>query len=241
VYSYELKINNLWRLRTGLQGSYVMRDIGFYKLIFGDQLSNNGPTGNPTQEALADTRRYINVSTGGFLYSEKYFLGLSIHNLNRPRQDILLTSQESRLPIRYTIQGGMKILLNDESNWRDQYRPGYREVSVTPTFLFKHQGAADQLDIGAYMTISPIVFGAWYRGIPIKRVDINVGNHESLIGLVGIQIGPLNIGYSYDYTISNLTNATGGAHEVSLRYVIIPPQRRGQMKKYYFSFPCPRF
>ncbi|TAE76018.1 MAG: type IX secretion system membrane protein PorP/SprF [Bacteroidetes bacterium] len=239
-YSYETKLNKRWRLRTGLQGSYVIRSIGFSGLIFGDQLSDNGLTGAATNERLKDFRRYVNVSAGGFLYSEKQWIGVSFHNINRPRQDIL-GGNESRLPMRVSVQGGMKFMLDDESDWRDQYRPGYRERSITPTFLFKHQGPIDQLDLGAYVTLSPIVFGAFYRGIPIKRYNINVSNHESIIGLVGLQMGPLNIGYSYDLTISGLGMGSGGAHEISLRYVIIQKQSRGQERKSYFSFPCPRF
>jgi type IX secretion system PorP/SprF family membrane protein len=241
TYSYDLKLNREWRLRTGLQLSYVIRDYQFYKYLFGDQIDDNGVTGSPTREVLGrDTKGFMNVGTGGFLYSKKYWVGLSIHNINRPRQDIL-GGNESRLPVRYSLQAGMKFDLNSEENWKDMYSPGYRERSITPTIFYKHQGSFDQLDAGAYMTLSPVVFGLWYRGIPIKEYEIGLGNNESLIAMIGFLLGPLEVGYSYDYTISGLGASTGGAHEVSLRYVIIPQRRTGNSKKRYFSFPCPKF
>jgi type IX secretion system PorP/SprF family membrane protein len=242
-YAYNLQLNNQSNLRFGLQGALVSREFQFSNLIFGDQLQNYLQTGaiDPTMEAFPrDQKRYINVSSGLFWYSEKYWLGLSAHNMTRPRQDILDIST-SRIPVRYTLQVGAKFPIVKGENYRDQYRAGYRERSFSPTLLYRHQGSFDQLDIGAYFTLEPIVFGFWYRGIPLKEYKIGIGNNESLIGLVGMQMGNLSFGYSYDFTISKLGYQTGGAHEISLRLNIAPQQRIGTTKKKYKSLPCPKF
>jgi hypothetical protein len=113
---------------------------------------------------------------------------------------------------------------------------------LIPTFLYKHQGKFDQLDLGAYFKISPLVFGMWYRGIPIKPYEIGLGNNESLVALLGVEWDKLSIGYSYDYTISSLGSRTGGAHELSLRMLVEPPARgRGRKTSYRNNFPCPKF
>jgi type IX secretion system PorP/SprF family membrane protein len=249
-YAYDLQINANWNLRAGMQGSFVRRDAQLSDLLFGDQLQSYLSTGaiSPTAEQLAgDFKQYFNLSSGLFLYSEKYWLGLSVHNMTRPDQRILQFANNQaepvdyRLPVRYTLQIGAKFPLVKGENYRDQYREGYRERSFTPTLLYKHQGSFDQLDIGAYFTLEPISFGLWYRGIPIKEYEIGIGNNEALIGLVGLQMGNFNFGYSYDFTISNLGASTGGAHEISLRFLLIPKTRVGTKKKNYKSFPCPKF
>ncbi|HXC06076.1 MAG TPA: type IX secretion system membrane protein PorP/SprF, partial [Bacteroidia bacterium] len=49
----------------------------------------------------------------------------------------------------------------------------------------------------------PIVVGLWYR------------NADAFIVLLGIDRGTFRIGYSYDVTMSRLTNSTAGSHELS--------------------------
>jgi len=243
-YAYELQLNGTWTLRAGMQASYVMRDYRFSKLTFGDQFTDQGQVPNlaTLEQFPNDTRRYVNASAGGFLYSEKMWVGLAAHNLNRPRQDILPNSKQSNLPIHYSIQAGMNIPLKKGASWRDRQRDGFKEMLIIPTFLYKHQGKFDQLDLGAYFKMSPIVFGAWYRGIPIKPYEVGLGNNEALVGLLGVELNNLSIGYSYDYTISALGSRTGGAHELSLRITFEPPARgRGQRTFFRHHFPCPKF
>jgi len=55
--------------------------------------------------------------------------------------------------------------------------------------------------------------------------------------MVGLQVSMFKVGYSYDLTISKLTNATGGAHEVSfaLQFNCKPPSKRVR------AINCPSF
>ena len=93
----------------------------------------------------------------------------------------------------------------------------FRERSVTPTFNYRSQGKFDQLDLGVFFTLEPVVLGVWYRGIPVKTVD-GFSNNESIILHLGLKKGNFNFGYSYDITISELGINTGGAHEASVIY-----------------------
>ncbi len=49
-----------------------------------------------------------------------------------------------------------------------------------------------------------------------------------------------NIGYSYDYTVSNLGSASGGAHEISLSYIWSTRDPRRPPKN-VMQIPCPDF
>ena len=56
----------------------------------------------------------------------------------------------------------------------------------------------------------PIVGGIWYRGI------LGTQYRDAFIVTLGIQSDVIKFGYSYDVTVSDLTPATGGSHEVSM-------------------------
>jgi type IX secretion system PorP/SprF family membrane protein len=101
-------------------------------------------------------------------------------------------------------------------------------MSITPAFLYKMQGEFAQIDAGLYVNVEPMVFGVWYR------------NQDALIGLIGVKHGPMSFGYSYDYTISSLTqNVSGGSHELSLVLEFEQYRRPRGMK--HRKMPCPKF
>jgi type IX secretion system PorP/SprF family membrane protein len=241
TYAYELSLNTEYKLRAGMQVSYFMRDYDFSNFIFGTDISQSPTFGQNEPLRNGDNvNTYFNVSSGLFFYSGKYWAGLSLHNMNRPNQ-ALSKSIEHYLPVHYSLQLGATFPMNRFENWRDKYKPGYKERSFSTALLYKKQRSFDQLDLGVYMTYEPLVIGIWYRGLPVKKYEIGVSNHEALIGLFGVKVGGLAIGYSYDFTISALGTDSGGAHELSLRYLFEFKQKRGVKQKLGPSLPCPRF
>lgn len=246
-YSYEMRIDDDHDFRMGMEAGYVMRDVNFSTLIFPRQLSDEGLNGLASGELGLDgnningfQNNYLNLSAGGFFYSQDYWIGLAAHNLTRPNESFI-EDESGRRPIRWDLQLGYRFVFDKYTNWRDRYRLGYKEISLTPTILYKRQGSFDQLDAGLYFHVEPFVIGAWYRGIPIKIPAQGVTNHESIIGLLGYHHGNFIFGYSYDFTVSALGNtSTGGAHELSLQWTIVPPDaNRGVRKRYKGGLPCP--
>jgi len=55
--------------------------------------------------------------------------------------------------------------------------------------------------------------------------------------LLGYKFDNINIGYSYDITISKLIGSTGGAHEISIIYNFDLNQTRKKRRK---AIPCSR-
>jgi len=117
-----------------------------------------------------------------------------------------------------------------------------QERSLTPTIQYKFQGAFDQLDFGLYLTYDPLLFGMWYRGLPFKKFD-SFTNNEAIVFLVGFtKKGSkdwLNVGYSFDFTISELGTSAGGAHEFSISYSWFTGDPRKPPKNVRL-IPCPR-
>jgi type IX secretion system PorP/SprF family membrane protein len=211
-YAYQLQINYNWTFRPGVEAAYTFQDLNFENLIFGDQLSGSGLTGNPTQEVFDNglNARFFDLAFGGVFYNPSIWIGAAMHHVLEPNQSI--DDGDAPLPRKFSVHGGYRIPLNPSTT-----KTGIGERSITPSFNYRSQGNFDQLDLGAYFTIDPILVGLWYRGIPIKNLD-GVVNNESIIFMIGMQTNRATFGYSYDYTLSDLGIGTGGAHEISIAY-----------------------
>ncbi|MFT4031344.1 MAG: type IX secretion system membrane protein PorP/SprF [Siphonobacter sp.] len=241
-YAYQLKISEEFRVRAGIQSSFVNRSVNYYNMVFNYEQS--GSTVSPVyDDPIVDAGsriNYLDFSGGLLAYSERFWGGLSVHHMNQPNQSF--SSYTERLPMKISIQGGFKIPL---MGW--EFGNGYgkdmdRERSISPAILYKRQGNFDQLDVGAYLTLDPVTIGAWYRGIPIKQYTSGLNNHDALVILVGYRQDNFSIGYSYDATISTLGMATGGAHELSITYTFdqfFDPKPNYRKRKRELA--CPKF
>lgn len=237
-YNYQIRLTEKLTFRPGVEVAYVIRNVDFMKLTFGDQYNPNN-IGNPlpTDETFNSDLKvsYPDISFGGVFYSDAFWLGVAVHHITTPNQSF--TNEVSGLPMKYSVHAGYKIRL--EPAMGKGYSPVIRERSLTPNILYKAQGNFDQLDIGLYYTHEPIVFGLWYRGLPFKPLE-GFSNNESVIALIGLTTNGLNIGYSFDYTISRLGIKSGGAHELSVSYGFSLRDPRKPPKDVRL-IPCPKF
>src|SRR5690606_6309592 len=241
-YAYQVNITKNLTFRPGIEVGYVFRDLDYSRLVFGDQYDPNSFDPNqgllPSGEGRGNERfSYPDLALGGIFYSSNFWVGVSAHHLTTPTQsfydDDLYT-----LPRKFSAHLGYRFDLDPVTNKRG-YKLVLRERSITPSILYKTQGDFDQLDAGLYYTHEPVVIGVWYRGLPFKPLE-GINNHESAIFLIGFTKNNLNIGYSFDYTISKLGIDSGGAHEVSLSYEFSLADPRKPPKNVR-RIPCPRF
>lgn len=239
-YSYQLSLNDVTSLRLGIQGGFASRTLDYFGLTFGDQYNNGGYTGNPSSDPFAQggpNVSYADFSTGMMVYSDWYWLGLAAHHINRPNQ--AFSGTEARLPVKASLQAGLRIPFAGYTFLGNEID---KEKTISPAILYKKQGKYDQLDMGLYVTIEPLVLGMWYRGIPFKKYEPSINNHESLVFLAGFRQDKFSIGYSYDLTISTLGAGSGGAHEISISYIfepLTPKPKRSRSSKHQLS--CPKF
>lgn len=248
MYSYQVQMGEENFLRLGVQGMYSNRSLNYRDLTFGDQFTNRGFTGNPSNDPFADNNNiqpinFFDYSGGALFYNSKMWLGTAVHHIGQPSLTFLNTGSGtviSTLPMKISVTGGLNIpLANPYSNAGN----ADKEFSVSPAFLYKRQGKFDQLDLGFYMTYTPVTLGLWYRGIPIKKQNISVANHDALVFLAGFRFDNFSFGYSYDLTISSLGISTGGSHEISIAYQLDPfenDKQRGR-KRRKKELSCPKF
>lgn len=238
-YAYQLRLTDNLTFRPGLVVSAVSKNINFNNLVFESQinpLTGFDPNMGSGEEGFNNNVFYVDFGAGGLFYTPKFWVGGSVHHLTEPNQSFADEGSAS-LPMKISVHAGYKFHIPVANN---TFAFGeIREVSITPTAQYKTQGEFDQLDLGMYFTYEPLVLGLWYRGIPFKQLD-GFPNNESAIFLVGLTKNKLNIGYSFDYTLSQLGIASGGAHEVSIRYEFFTGDPRKPSKNVR-RIPCPRF
>jgi type IX secretion system PorP/SprF family membrane protein len=238
IYAYRLEFSDSQFLQFGVQGSFVTRDALFDRVILGTQLDIDRGTiiGNPGDGFEGISKLSSADAHAGLMYfGKKVWLGGSVFHLLRPRISYLVDANE-KLPMRFGLHGGYRFSLapgeiNEYFNNTDQER------SVALGFNYKQQGQFSQLDLGAEFFFEPLVLGLWYRGLPTKY---ELPNNESLVSLIGVSFeAGIEIGYSFDYPISKLNiGNTGGAHELTLRYMFLPV---GKTKKYFAPLPTFRY
>lgn len=220
IYSYHLPVNRYFSIKAGFQASFINRRLDWSKLTFGDQIdSRYGFIYNTNEVKPGSLSKSFPDFSAGFLgYSDKFYFGFAAHHLTQPDQSFLNTTSTSRLPMKFTGHMGAVIPLGRKTRNHDP-------AKISPNILYQRQQDFQQLNLGIYFQKSPFIAGLWYR------------NRDAFIGLLGMQHGMFKVGYSYDITISRLTNATAGAHEISLGMVLECKPK----KKRFRTINCPSF
>ena len=230
LIAYETKLTRKLLMRLGVQPGLGIHSISFNSLLFGDQIARGG--GVPTIEDAAQSKTYFDMGAGMLLYSKDYWLGTSFSHMNKPNES-LYAEQESVLPVKYSIHGGYSYVLEEDE------KEEFKRKAIAAAFNYRGQKDFDQLDIGAYYMQYAFNLGIWYRGIPfLKKYKPGYANNDALALILGFKTERLNIGYSYDFTISKLVGATSGAHEVTLAYQLCKVNKKGKKR---MTVPCPKF
>jgi type IX secretion system PorP/SprF family membrane protein len=214
-YSYRLQMNSKWQIIPGLQAAYCQNSIDFSKFEFADALLNDyvSNTSARTSELYMNglqNKNYFDFGASAFLYSSDKWLGVTVDHISQPNQSF--ANEESKLPMKMVAFGGMNV-------WKTVDRNRGPVRSIDANFRYMHQGSFDQVDIGAYIYNTTVDFGVWLRAVPNFSDEISAKlNRDAIVFILKYKIDGLQIGYSYDITISNLSSHAYGSHEISLTY-----------------------
>lgn len=238
LYSYKIRLSKKWVFSPGLQFGYGTNGIDRSKLRLGDGLELEFDQGGSYQTfdpLIYNLERssYFDFSSGGLVHNRSFWFGAAFHHMNQP--NVSLTGDINRLPMKGTLHTGFRFNLSDPKSNTRPARISY----LTPSLMYRWQGNTfSQFDIGVNYHIDPISVGFWYRG---KLWEKNINNslaQDALVFYVGFYAKSMTIGYSYDFTISELGTSSGGAHEISIMYQFTTRQ---QYKSKYRLIPCPTF
>jgi len=214
IYSYQLPVTRTFSIKAGLQATWAQKKIDWSKLTFGDMIdARRGFVYNTNEIQRDQPASYVDFSAGILGFSEKFFGGFSVNHITEPNESVI--EGASPLPMKFTFHAGAVIPLDGKGE----------EASISPNVLVQLQQDFLQINFGMYYSKGPIVAGLWYR------------DSDSFIALLGFQTGIMKFGYSYDITVSKLTNKTAGSHELSLGFVFDCKPRRRRFR----TISCPSF
>ena len=195
IYSYLMNVTNDFSLSIGVQGAYMQKNLDWNKLTFNTPVTPGIGFIYTTQEVTPKGEsRFFDLSAGIVGYTKEFYFGASVDHITQPSEGFI--SQGNNLPIKFMGNLGAMIPLNNSSI----------PIYLSPNIIFIQQQNFQQISMGVYIQRSWLVAGMWYR--------IN----DAIITTIGLQRWGMILGYSYDITVNKLSNATGGAHELSLGY-----------------------
>jgi type IX secretion system PorP/SprF family membrane protein len=194
-YSYRLSISDASSLRFGIKGGFTnySNPLGLYTTY---------TLGDPNFQGYIDNKFMPNVGVGAFLYSSRYYLGLSVPKLVETQfktneNGNYVSTQLSELRELYA-SGGLVFDLS-------------ANVKFKPTFIAKYvQQAPFQYDLSANFLFGEKVWlGAMYRS----------GDAIGVIAQWIIQ-NRFRIGYSADFSTTDIARYHKGVHEIMVSYEI---------------------
>lgn len=210
AYSYHLQVTRDFTFLFGAQAGWNQKFLDWSKLTFGDQIdprrgfiyqTGDLPRGNFLNDGGSwGTKGFFDLSAGIVGYSKNFYFGVAAKHLNTPEESLILNPDgQSRLPMRFTGHVGANIEFGKGSQYQNV-------TSISPNVIYTYQDGFMQLNLGTYIKYGAFTAGAWWRP------------RDAFILSIGIDAGAFRFGYSYDITISPLTNASGGSHELSLGF-----------------------
>ncbi len=221
MYAYRLTISPKVEANMALQATYGQRGLNLENMILPSGLQSNIQT---PVVGIAEDVKYIDFASGFLIgFNEKYFLGGAVHHPTQPEIGFL-EEHVYKMKMKITLHGGANF---GGEKYHSRYSSS--EIVVSPNILYQQQGNFKHINIGSYFTYEPLVVGLWLRHA--------FKNPDAVIFLLGLQHQKYRLGYSYDYTLSQIGAAAGSAHEISFSWIFAcdkKSRRRGAIK-------CPSF
>jgi len=141
-------------------------------------------------------------------------LGLTAFHINEPNISFFKNESEVPLSLRIAIHAGGEL-------------PIANRLSIMPSFIFLDQGVHSQFNLGAKLNVAfkPNSFLSFVQGGLFYSAGNQTGggiHSNAIIMMLSLQFKDIQIGFSFDQTISNLRagNNRTDAFEVSLGYLI---------------------
>ena len=231
MYAAKIRIAEGWVFSPGVSFGYSSRSIDFDKIVFGDMIIHNGPT---TDDAIGHlgNQNYFDFSSGAVIYNKTFWAGFSGYHINQPNYSML--GEDARLPMRLSLHGGFRIPIKHSILSKSKLS------SIAPSFVYKSQGEFQQFDVGTNIIFDPVMVGLWYRGIPTNKNYVEKASQDAMIFILGLNLQFIEVGYSYDFTISNIGPQSGGSHEVSVT-LLLPEINSNKVKRKDKILPWPNY
>ncbi len=192
-YAYRIQVGSNGAFAMGLQAGFINHQENLSEVITNEENDN---------EFLFNTPRVVlpNAGYGMYYNTDKLFVGLSI-----PRMFKNEVSGDGTADVSNSFEF---------KYWHYYLTSGYvfpvsENVKMKPSVMIK---AVQGAPLNADLTLQALFMDVFWLGISYRTED-------SFSALGTFQVTPkLRIGYSYDYTTTELSNYSNGTHEINLGY-----------------------
>ncbi|WP_183568218.1 type IX secretion system membrane protein PorP/SprF [Mucilaginibacter sp. SP1R1] len=187
TYAYHLGITSTLNLAVGVSAGVSHNVLNQSQITLADPL-------DPVFNNLDNNQWKPDLGVGLWAYSANYFVGLSAQQILP--QNMFVTSTNSAYQNKtvphYFLTGGFKVFLSDD-------------LTLVPSVMLKYiKPVPTTYDINMKLSFADKFWiGGSYR------------HNDSYAGLVGFNLSSfVNVGYSYDFTTSQLNTVSNGTHEI---------------------------
>jgi type IX secretion system PorP/SprF family membrane protein len=194
TYAYHLGISTQTSLAAGFGAGITTVGLDKSKIKFA----------NPNDPGLASNtigKLRPEISAGLWLYSKKYYLGLSAQNVI-PQKFAWVDGDgvAGRLEPHFFLSGGYRFFLSDD-------------VSILPSTMLIYQ----------YNSTSAVSLNANVKAQYLDKVWLGTSYRfrDGFAAMAGLNISnTVNIGYAYDYTTTRLGSFAKGTHEIIIGFLL---------------------
>ena len=209
-YAYRIPIGSKLKLSLGVKGNYKLYQVDDIDFL------------DPTDPRAQELNTYPNINTfnagaGVYLWNkkDKFYVGFSVTDLinNALYKNLAMASNNNAQEHRNYFATAGLVVGKEESNFK--FYPSTMmkftkaapiDFDVNANFLFYHR-----LWLGAGYRFG----GNYYR----DGEEVKVGKGSAVIGMFKLLVVKnLEIGYAYDYTLSDLGSYQSGSHEFLVNF-----------------------
>lgn len=202
--SYTIRLNESSQLAFGIKAGGTFHKIDF------NQINPTLPTLDPIF-AVSPSSAKLNLGSGLFYFTDKYYISLSVPNLLKSRYlDFDGRSYGSEIP-HYFLTGGYVFDINPDLKFKPfamvkSSFNGPTSFDISTNFLYLEKFEA---------------------GLTYRRED-------SFGAMINIKVTPsIRIGYAYDQIVSDLKIATRSSHEFLILFDVNFPRKVSQSPRYF--------
>lgn len=192
-YAYRIQVGSNGAFAMGIQAGFIRHQEDLSEVITNEE--------NDSQ-FLFNTPRVVlpNAGYGMYYNTDRFYVGLSIPRMFKNRvagdgSDDVVNSFEFKYWHYYLTSGYVF--------------PVSENIKMKPSLMIK---AVQGAPVNADVTVQALFMDVFWLGVSYRT-----GDSFSALGV--FQITPkLRLGYSYDYTTTELSNYSNGTHEINLGY-----------------------
>jgi len=200
VYSYHFHIDRLNKVSLGLAAIAFQykMDQRFFQLTTYD---------DPSITYMIEKTIVPDATFGVYFYGKRYFAGITAAHLFQSKLKINRNLDDNTMVRHYYLIGGYKFDFRSAPSFKIEPALMLKMTEVTPI----------QVDFNVKLYYND---DYWF-GMSIRPND-------AFIAAIGLKINRYYLGYSYDFTFSDLSNYTIGSQEIVFGVNVGEPIKRGR-------------